>query len=247
MYMRDDIKSNSEESIGIKKSKFGRPKKASQLKRGHVVKLSFTEDEFALIQKRAEAFGYRQVARYVHDYLLNSSRDEMEKTKNVPTVNLDAVTQLAGACNNFNQTARRLNSSKDGEDLLLDDVIKKVNEVGKLAAICLLSLQGRDDEVKTVLGFDVEQCFSFDTVEVVINGPAAINRQLANNINELLKAVEMRKSIQSISEAKIENELHQIKWIMYGVICYLQGMNQEGKAALEKATALSSGDQNGDS
>jgi hypothetical protein len=227
--------------VESKETKFGRPKKEQKFRRSKVVKLSLTEDEYALIQQRAEAFGYIQIARYIHDDLMGASRENVEMSRNIPTLNIDAVSQLMGACNNLNQIARRLNAAKEGDDLSIEQVVELVRNVGDLAGICILSVQGKDDDVTRALQMVGRRSINCGVIGVAINGPTPINLHLSNEIKTVLDSVKAWRMNPAVTKFQIENELEKIRYLMIGVVYLLQGMNEEGLNAIKIAKTLSRG------
>lgn len=238
---------NYENKVFSRKAKFGRPPKTASQRRDCVVKLSFTEEEYNLVKQRAELFGYPQLARYIHDYMFDSSRHDMGELKVIPTVNLDAVGQLMGACNNLNQIARRLNVTKEGEDLPLDDVITVVNDVLKLVMICHLSWQGRRDELDVQLLLSGYRNYNFEGVEVVINGPSTVNKKLAEEIKKILNIVRMWRIPQGLSADQFDCRMKIIKSIMLCTVSFLSGNEAQALELLNRASVLSQGDENGHS
>jgi hypothetical protein len=80
------------------------PKKSTDIKRSHRVKLSFTEDEYNLIAARAQTIG-KPVAVYCRQAALNS------RIKFVPQPNEEALLELKRQGINLNQAIRAINSS----------------------------------------------------------------------------------------------------------------------------------------
>lgn len=238
-------------SASERKTKFGRPPKDLSEARVNTLKLSVKNSDYDLLQKKAEASGYTQLARFVYDFLFDSLNGVGRNIISVPAVNLDAVNQLTGACRNLNQLTRHFNSDDDEQKKNWKEVGIQVKDLAFLCGLVSASLQGRNEEVKEILNLSSTQKLVFGPIEVVLNGPPSINRDLAITIQSVVDNFQARLSkrpahISLKMNEGIRLELEQIKGLMVGLTYVLLGNSETGIALIRDAYNSTSERNHGD-
>jgi hypothetical protein len=237
------------EQVNERKTKFGRPAKNVSDVRGKKIKLSITKDDEAVLQKRAKEAGYKQLSRFIYDFLFNYLDGKNFNVKTMPAVNIDLVRQITGACNNLNQLTRMYNADTEQNKRHWGHVARIVTDVAYLFALTSASLQGRDEEVKRILQCSPADRFFLDKIEVVINGQPHLHVKIAEQIYEILDLVKKRMQdrpiygMKPIDDEDMKNQLRQLSDVLVVASRFFRGEQDEANALFESLGL--SGETNG--
>jgi hypothetical protein len=234
-----------------RKTKFGRPTKNESDVRSKKIKLSITKDDETILQMRAKEAGYKQLSRFIYDFLFNYLDNKGFNVKSTPAVNLDLVRQITGACNNLNQLTRMYNADTEQNKRHWGHVARLVTDVAYLFALTEVSLQGRDEEVNRILQCSPAERFFLDKIEVVINGQPQLNYKIAGQMSEILDFAKKRLQARPmygtkpIDDEDMKNQLRQLSDVLIAASKFFRGEYEEANALFESLDL--SGDANGNS
>jgi hypothetical protein len=198
---------------------------------------------------RAKEAGYKQLSRFIYDFLFNYLDNKGFNVKSTPAVNLDLVRQITGACNNLNQLTRMYNADAEDRKKNWDHVGRLVKDVAYLFALTSAFLQGREDEVDRILQYSPAERFFLDKIEVVINGQPQLHTQIAGQIYEILDLVKKRLQarpmygMRPIDEDDLKNQLRHLTDVLVVASKYFSGEHEEANKLFE--SLVLSGETNG--
>lgn len=234
-FCANNNKNNMVKDMNNNKSKYGRPSKIESEKRTNAIKLSVTNQELNIINKRAETAGYKQISKYLHDVIFNSFDNKDMTVIHVPDINLEVVGLLNRVSNNLNQLTRAFNANQEIASTHLETVGKFLRITQLLCAASILYSQGRTREGAEFIAKLGKNNLKLANIEIAFNGPNTLNIEHANRIQAFIKYVEalLSKNDGPNQAELIVYNLEYLQKIMGATCEFLIGDKVKGKEKLE--------------
>jgi len=238
-YNNNDMEFNMNNKNHKDKSIYGRPSKDDCDKRSNAIKLSCTDKELEIISQRAEAHGYKQISRYVHDYIFDSFENNKVDVISVPEINHEVVSQLTGACRNLNQVAHLINSLKGGGTEIWSRLQYLVESLIGLSSAAILFATGRNDEGNAALRFLDGEVIETKKFEISFRYDNWIEENIVQELLDASHSVSMLICLESIINGKetpnvplLGDTARKLEILLFIVISYFRGHKELGDELL---------------